>query len=204
MTLRLALSAFFAFTGCLGATQLTFPEHNFSIDVPKDWTDMVPLPPLALLAKQNSDQSRRTVIFARKFPSHERDTVAADTRAGVKEAFSAKGYSIDAEKAGVIGGLSFIAFAAHMPTGEVITTYSTAAGDCVYLVHTLRPAAESNDADLRAIAQSFRLLRPAAVPSLTTESKSSSYRFGQFVGYAFMATLVIWALLRLFSKSKAA
>src|SRR6187399_2524687 len=96
-----------------GATK-RFPEHNFSIEIPSNWTDIVPQPSGALIASQSPDHQRRFLVFAHKFSSKERNTSAADVRAGMKESMSKLGGRIEPEVEGTIGGQPSIVFKCHV------------------------------------------------------------------------------------------
>src|SRR4051812_18186325 len=74
-----------------------FPEHNFSIEIPKGWVNMSPRPPQALVASQNADNTQRLLVFAIKLPANERTTGASDMRAGAKKSISEQGARIDPE-----------------------------------------------------------------------------------------------------------
>jgi hypothetical protein len=194
----------------LRAEPIRFPEHNFSIDVPTGWTEITPRPPQALVALQNPDNSKRMMAFAVKLPPNERTTGATDLRAGAKKSMSDKGWRIDPEQQLTVSGQPFISFAAHVPSGETLTAYTTAAADEVYMLQIIQGTPLTDASDLQSIVQSFRLLSPAEIPPLNTPPKSAAFRAGEVVGRAlFFATIpcvivVIWFVIRARSKRRRA
>jgi hypothetical protein len=197
MNLLLPALALLVSTAFLRAEPIRFPEHNFSIDVPTGWNEITPRPPQALVALQNPDNSKRIMAFAVKLPPNERTTGATDLRAGAKKSMSEKGWRIDPEQQLTINGQPFISFAAHLPSGETGTAYTTAAGGEIYMLQIMQSAALQDASELSSIVQTFRLLSPAELPPLNTPPKSAAFRAGELVGRGLFFAIIL-APLQLF------
>ena len=206
MRIPLILAALLLGTSFLQAGTLQFPEHNFSIELPAGWTDIKPLPPQTLIASQSADNSRRILVSAVQLPDRERETGAADIRAGAKHSLGDMGWTFDPERPLSINGVPFVAFNSHAPAGKaggMMTSYTTAAGVEVYMLQTIGRAQTDTDPELQSIIQSFRLIKPAEIHQLDQRSNTSAaYRLGYLAGrFAFLlaipvAILVIWLVSR--------
>jgi len=196
-------------TSLLRAEPLRFPDHNFSIEVPTGWTEISPRTPQALVALQSLDNSKRILAFAVKLPPNERATGATDIRAGAKKSMSDQGWRIDPEQQLTISGQPFISFTAHIPSGETLTAYTTAAADEIYMLQAIHGAAVTDASELQSIIQSFRLLSPAETPLLNTPPKSAAFRAGYVVGRVLFfavipCAILVWLVIRAKSKRKGA
>jgi hypothetical protein len=193
-----------AILGCLSAfgAPTQFTQHNFSMELPAGWTEMRPRPPLAVVALQSPDNSQRLLAFTVKLPPNERASGATDVRAGAKKSMSDNGWRIDPEQQLTINGQPFISFAGHVPTGEAITAYTTAANDTVYMLQAVRSATAGSDSEIQSAVRSFRLLSPGAALPLNTPPKSGAFRAGYVVGRILFFTtipavlLAVWAIRR--------
>jgi hypothetical protein len=189
----------------LRAAPTRVPEHNFSVEIPDGWIDIRPLPPETVLAKKNAANTKGFMVAATKLSGSERDSGAADFRGGVKKGMTERGAKIDPEERLTIAGLPFVSFAAHVPTGQTFLEYSTAAGDLVYLLQIVAsPGIDvAHDSELQSIVQSFRLL--SAVPSapLDATPQSAAYKAGYLFGRFAAIGVVVWLIIRLFSRRKA-
>jgi len=193
MKLHCTVLALLVSTSLVRAEVISFPEHNFSIDVPAGWTQITPRPPQALAALQNPENTSRILAFATKLPSNERATGAADVRAGAKESLSGLGFKIGPEQQLTISGRPFISFTADHPGGQTLTAFTTAAGDEVYMLSIGGVGAD--DPEFQSIIQSFRLLSPVEPSPLNAPSKSAAYRAGEKFGRALIFGAIPCALL---------
>jgi predicted Zn-dependent protease len=176
-------SVFVLLSGIARAETLPFPEHNFAIDLPGDWrkTD-APAP--ALVAIKNADGQKVFVIVATRIPDNERDTGVASMSHGAKESTKAKGWTISGERKVSINGITFETFNSQVPNASAtITTWMTLAGNEAYALQAIHKSGNAeNDAELRSIMNSFRLLSPAEVNVPAYDKTSVAYRIGRLVG----------------------
>ena len=207
MRIRLILAALLFCTPLLRAGTLQYPEHNFSIALPAGWTDIKPPPPQMVIASQSADNSRRILVTAVKLPDRERETGAADIRAGARHSLGEMGWKFDPEHQVSINGVPFIAFNSHPPATSpvgMMTTYTTAAGAEVYMLQSIGRAQTDTDPELQSVIQSFRLINPAEVRSLNKRTDSAAYRVGYFIGRfaIFLVIPVIVLVLWLANRSR--
>jgi hypothetical protein len=211
MKSRLLLLAICAFALRLSGAPLSFPEQNFAIEVPADWTPIGPLPDTPgaklLVASQSADRNKKVLVFTTKYSKPDIAAYATGVRQGIKKPWTANGWTIDAERESTTGGLSFVSFAAHTSTGATITAHTTTAGDEVYILQLIsNSGATSTDPELQSILQSFRLLAPPKALPLATSSKSAAFeageKFGRVIGWVVGSALVAGGILWLISRMK--
>ncbi len=160
------------------AETLSFPDHNFAIDLPAGWTK-TDAPAPAVAAAKNGDGNKIFVIVAARLPDNERQTAIASMSHGAKEAAKTKGWKISSEEQTVINGITFESHAAEAPeNGGTIMTWITSAGNEGYALQGIhKTGLAKGDAELLSIVRSFRLLSPA-----TVNLPSTSYRLGYLLG----------------------
>jgi len=183
----------------------TFPEHNFSVELPAEWTDVTPGRPEAVLASHSPDSERAFVVIGVKLPK-ERGTAAADVRTGARDRMSHEGWVLDPDQSMTINGQPFISFVARNQSGATIATYNTAAGDEVYMLQAVERLGGGPDPELGSIVQSFRFLSPVKTQPLNIRSNSVGYLIGYHLGPYLFAILgvILWLVFRSKSKGKAA
>ena len=206
----LLLLAWLLLASTLDAALRRFPEHNFAIEVPAEWTEIAaPVPPV-VVAVQTPDQSRAVLVMAVEVPEKERHVFAADFRAGVTAGLKDKGCRVEPEQPLTIGDLPFITIPALRPDGMAFTSYIAGAGNRGYLVQVMaEPGLVNSDPELRGIVQSFRLLSPAKpLPTHAPPVRQPS-RFAFFIGRIWGITLiasvlglVIWFIYRTINKRR--
>ncbi len=212
MKSRLLFLAVCAFALRLSGAPLSFPEQNFSIEVPPDWASMGPLPDTPgaklLVASQSADKNKKVLLFTTDYAKPDIAAYATEVRRGIKRPWTAGGWTIDAERETTLGGLSAVTFAAHTPAGASITAYTTSAGDKVYILQLISNSdGAGTDPDLQSILQSFRLLAPPKALPLATSSKNSAAfeageKFGRVVGWVVGAALVAGGISWLIARRK--
>jgi predicted Zn-dependent protease len=174
---------FLALSGFVFSETLSFPEHNFSVELPEGWikTD-APAP--AISAAKSADGQKIFVIVAARTPDNERDTAVASISRAAKEASKAKGWKISDERQAVINGITFETYNAQLPGGAgTVASFMTSAGNEAYALQAIHKAGIANtDAELRSIVNSFRLLSPAAANMPSYDKTSFAYRLGRLMG----------------------
>src|SRR4051812_27759068 len=98
MRIHLVLLALFSSTVSLKAAPTSFPEHNFSMELPAGWTDISPRPEQTLIAAHSADNSERILVSALKLRGRDRESGASEMRAGVKKGFSEQGLRIEPDR----------------------------------------------------------------------------------------------------------
>src|SRR5437764_738942 len=90
---------------CVSAESLSFPDHNFAIEIPKGWIPISPRLPQMLVAVQYPDASKKLLITASRIPEREISTAPVNFRAGLKDSLVAQGWKFDADQPAESGGL---------------------------------------------------------------------------------------------------
>lgn len=185
MTARFVLLGCAILSGLVGAASaetLSFPEHNFALDIPEGWarTD-VPAP--AVAAAKSADGQKVFVIIAARVPENERDTAVQSMSSAAKKASKAKGWKIGAERRMVVKGTEFDTYTSEIPGGITSISWMTSAGSEAYAFQGLHKAGDaSSDAELKSIIESFRLLSPASANMSSYDTNSAAYRVGRLLG----------------------
>ncbi|MEY2519337.1 MAG: hypothetical protein QOF24_1096 [Verrucomicrobiota bacterium] len=168
--------------GSASAETLSFPEHNFSLQIPQGWT-RTEAPAPAIAAAKNADGQKIFVIIATPVPKNEQDTAVQSMSSAAKKASKAKGWKIGAERRLVVKGTEFDTYTAEIPGGITAMSWMTSAGSEAYAFQGLHKAGDaSGDAELQSIIESFRLLSPASVNMSSQDTNSVAYRIGRLVG----------------------
>ncbi|HET6409767.1 MAG TPA: hypothetical protein VFG14_17895 [Chthoniobacteraceae bacterium] len=205
---RLAVAAFLLIGGFgLRAETLTFADHNFSIEVPTHWSSGKPQPPM-IAAYQSADGTKGLMVTAAKLPENERARASGDTQTGMKKGLTDNGWTIESERDGMIGSLPSRVIKARRPSPDSsISVYLTIAGDELYaLSFTFGSGISVDDAEAKSIVQSFKLLKPAVVQPMTTETTeppSTAYRIGYTLGRIGIFLVVPVVLLSVWIVSRA-
>jgi hypothetical protein len=141
MRIPVLLSVLFCSTQAFAAP-LRFPDHNFSIEMPETWVPISPQPPEVLAAVQSPDAAKKLLVAAVKLSPLHRSSGADQFRRGMKKGMTSEGWQIDPDRPLTIGDLPFISFATHNQSGITGATYTTAAGDLVYVIQTFAQAGD--------------------------------------------------------------
>src|SRR5690242_16527741 len=91
----------------------SFPEHNFAIEIPDSWVAINPRPPIAVIAVQLPDASKKLVVTTNKIPDDEKANAGLNLRAGIKDTMTAQGWKFEAEQRLESGGLPFVRLSAR-------------------------------------------------------------------------------------------
>jgi len=168
--------------GSASAETLSFPDHNFALEIPAGWTRSdAPAP--ALAAARNADGQKVFVIIATQVPARERDSAVQSMSSAAKKASQAKGWKIAAEHRVVVKGIEFDTYTAEIPGGITAMSWMTSAGSVAYAFQGVHKAGDaSSDAEFKSIMESFRLLSPASVHMPSYDTNSVAYRVGRLVG----------------------
>lgn len=185
MTARFIFLSCAILSGLLGsasAETLSFPEHNFALEIPEGWirTD-APAP--AIAAAKNADGQKIFVIVAARVPANERDTAVQSMSSAAKKASKAKGWKIGAERRVVVKGIEFDTYTSEVPGGITVMSWMTSAGSEAYAFQGIHKAGDaSSDPEFKSIIESFRLLSPASVNMPSQDTNSAAYRIGRLLG----------------------
>ena len=139
---------------------MSFPEHNFAIEIPKDWIPVIPRPAQVLVAVQNPDASKKLLVTANRIPERETSTASMNFTAGVKDSLVAQGWKFDADRSVQSGGLSFVRLIAHRPSNKhSIVVYTVVVDNEAYaLMFLLDENQTTSDSEVRSILRTFHLL----------------------------------------------
>jgi predicted Zn-dependent protease len=185
MTARFILLSCAILSGLIGsasAETLSFPEHNFSLEIPDGWS-RTDAPSPAIAAAKNAEGQKIIVIVAAAVSKNERDTAVQSMASAAKKASKAKGWKIGAERRIVVKGIEFDTYTYDIPGGITGMSWMTSAGSEVYAFECIHKAGDaSSDAEFKSIIESYRLLSPASVNMSSDDTNSVAYRIGRLVG----------------------
>jgi hypothetical protein len=193
---RLAfLSAFLLLPVHAPAETIKFVEHNFSVETPAGWFASKPQLPEMLVFVQDMSGKRAFIVFAKTLkidPNSIREMVASAKAPLIKA-----GCKIGPDEYASFGGVPFVSFVAHPPSGATFTSYFAVAGDQAYTVQVISgrpdPAAE---AQVKTALQSFKLLVPAKTPSSDFSLLTQVvWRYAMFLLIALSVAMVLIAAL---------
>ena len=190
------LSAFLLLSACALAGAMNFVEHNFSVEMPPGWSSINPAPRDALLAVQSPSKTQKFLVFATKTQSLVHPDAGRDVRNDTRDKMTKAGYKIDPDQDTTLGGVPFVSFVAHLPSGGgTDTVYTAKAGDQVYMLQAISLANDAAaDAQLQAAVQSFKLLAAVDAPAGSSSSAGSS-GFTTFVRVVLAGMILIAAVM---------
>ncbi len=214
MNIRLATllaATLIAFRSAAGGELLSFPDKNYSIEMPAGWAQVkVSEPPPHCMIK-SSDGKRVAQVIVYDPPSGdtgERDqaTIVGELLNGVKKGARKYGHEVRTEGAVSANGLNFLTLEMGRDGAGSMAARLTATGKTVYLVQVLHSQGEvSQDAELRAVLESFRVLKivdpaPLSRPEVSARPSSplfrASYQIGYYSGYFILAAVGVALLVR--------
>jgi hypothetical protein len=180
------------------AGPMNFVSHNFSVEMPPGWSAINPAPPDSLLAVQSPGKTQKFLVFATKTQSLVHPDAGREVRNDTKDKMTKAGYKIDPDQDTTLGGVAFVSFVAHLPSGGTDTTYTANAGDQVYMLQAISGGSDATaEAQLQAALQSFKLLAPVDAPAASSGGNASG--FTTFVRVV-LAGMVIIAAVMLFRR----
>jgi hypothetical protein len=172
------------------AETLSFAEHNFSIELPANWSRSEVKAP-AVLGARNADGTKAVVVVAATIPANERSSAAAQMVAGAKGSMKEKGWTIFGERPVTSNGLVFDAFTARMPDAGTMTTWVVSVKDKAYaLTGVWKSGDASADPELQSVLGSFRSLSPVSQNTTSAQRSSGAYRIGYMLGPILLLALL--------------
>jgi hypothetical protein len=194
------LTAFLLLSVYALAGPMNFVEHNFSVEMPSGWSTISPAPRDALLAVQSPGKTQKFLVFASKTQSLVHPDAGREVRNDTKDKMTKIGYKMDPDQDITLGGVPFVSFVAHLPSGgSAITVYTAKAGDQVYMLQAISMGSDAaGEAQLQAAVQSFKLLHPVDAPAAPSPLAHASGTM-TFVR-VFLGGMVIIAAVMLFRR----
>ena len=193
--LLILLSTCLLFALRAAAETVRFPDVNFSIDTPRGWAPVDPLPDKATLAVESPDGAKRLLLLVAKAPHAQLATFARDFDANAKKSMEGRGWKIIAEQQATVDNVMFADFTARNPDGAKMIEYTGVAGENLYVIETIQMNGDApDDPELLAAVHSFRLLAPAVSHFAPSEHSSTAYRIGNI----FVVVLIIALLTAAF------
>lgn len=188
------------------AETLSFPEHNFAVDLPEGWGETnAPAPAPAVMTVKNADGQKTFIVVAAKVPDKERATAVRDMAGGAKAASKEKGWKITSERQVTVKGLTFDTFNAQIPDGPTVVNWMTSAGSEAYSLQGIHRSGDAaSDPELQSILASFRLLTPAPANTPRYDTNSVAYQAGRVFGciliplglLAAVVLVIVWLVRR--------
>ena len=114
MSLKISLLLLAVCALHLRAEPREFPKHNFAIEHPKGWTEILPLPPVAVFAWTNSDQSSTIVGVATKLNPKDLLDGPKDFIAGARDGMTDKGAKLSPNQKVTLANRPFVLFTGKM------------------------------------------------------------------------------------------
>lgn len=203
MRKNLLFTTFLLLSLTASAAPLSFPDHNFSIEVPTTWTPINPMPPQVLAAFRSADNSKKLLVFATKIQNKERSIAASDFRDGVKKGMTDQGWQVDPEQQLTIRGMPFVSVTGHLPSGVTMTAYLAAAGDELYMVQAiLRAGNAATDPEVQSVIQNFSFLSPVQPLPDSTQPQSAAFRAGQVIGKLLIFFLIAACIVHFIKRAR--
>jgi hypothetical protein len=181
-----------------GAKTVAIAGENLSIDLPDAWTQS-DKPDLLLFA---SDAGGASAIAIRKFPNETDESIGSGFIRDMKQGMVEQGRSIgtnvaiEAESPLTLGGAPAYLIQSRMipPNSKSIAvrTYVVDANDSFYIL-SLQSTEPALDAQLQAMAQSFRFTVPPRLP--TDGADALGYQVGRVIGVV-LVLAVAWVLIK--------
>ncbi len=165
------------------AETLSFPEHNFSIELPANWSRADANAPAVMGAKNADGTKVVVVVVAAPIPEGERSDAAAQMVAGAKGSMKEKGWAIFGERPVTSSGLVFDTFTARMSDAGTMTIWVISVDDKAYsLTGIWKSGDASADPELQSVLRSFRFLSSVSQNTSSADRSSVAYRIGYMLG----------------------
>lgn len=182
----------------------SFPEHNFSMEVPDGWKATNPSPANTVAFFKTADETKGLVLMATIFPADKLATASLEMIDGAKKAAVDKGIQIEGERDMSIDGVLFHTFTSRMPGSLSISFYMGTAGEMSYSLQAFSKTSDaSSDADLSAAINSFKLLsQPKPQSGNVAPPDTAAERFGRMTGTVLGAVFLGGCVIILIGKAR--
>lgn len=197
-----SLTAAMAAVSPSDAEPLSFAEHNFSIELPANWSRSEIKAP-AVLATRNADGSKAVVVAAVTIPENERSQAAAQMVAGAKGSMKEKGWALFGERQVTSNGLVFDTFTARMSDAGTMTSWVISVNDKAYSLTGVWKAGDASaDPELQSVLKSFRSLSSVSQNTTSSERSSGAYRIGRLLGPFLLLAVLAGGVIMLVRRSR--
>ena len=184
------------------AETLSFSEHNFSIELPANWSRSEVNAP-AVLGARNADGTKAVVVVAATIPENERSSAAAQVVAGAKGSMKEKGWALFGDREITSNGLVFDAFTARMSDAGTMTTRVISVNDKAYsLTGVWKSGDASADPELQSVLGSFRFLSSVSQNTSSADRSSVAYRIGYVLGPFLLLAVLAGGVILLVRRSR--
>lgn len=197
-----SLTAAMAAVSPSDAETLSFSEHNFSIDLPANWSRADAKAP-AVVGERNADGTKAVVVIVATIPERERSTAAAQMVAGAQGSMKEKGWAIFGEHEITRNGLVFDAFTARMSDGGTMTTWVISVNDKAYsLAGVWKSGDASADPEMQSVLGSFRFLSSVSQNTTSAQRNSVAFRIGYGLGPILLLAVLAGGVIMLVRRSR--
>ena len=197
-----SLTAAMASVSPSDAETLSFSEHNFSIELPANWSRSEVNAP-AVLGARNADGTKAVVVVAATIPESERSSAAAQVVAGAKGSMKEKGWALFGDREITSNGLVFDAFTARMSDAGTMTTRVISVNDKAYsLTGVWKSGDASADPELQSVLGSFRFLSSVSQNTTSAQRNSVAYRMGYMLAPFLLLAVLAGGVIMLVRRSR--
>lgn len=198
-----SLTAAMAAVSPSDAETLSFSEHNFSIELPANWSRSDAKAP-AVLGEKNADGTKAVVVIvAAAIPEGERLRAAAQMVAGAKASMKEKGWAIIGERPTTSNGLVFDTFTARMLDAGTMTTWVISVGDKAYSLGGVWKSGDASaDPEIQSVLGSFRFLSSVSQNTTSAQWSSVAYRIGYRLGPVLLLSVLAGGVIIIVRRSR--
>jgi predicted Zn-dependent protease len=198
-----SLTAAMAAVSPSDAETLSFSEHNFSIELPANWSRSDVKAP-AVVGARNADGTKAIVVLvAAPIPERDRSRAAAQMVAGAKDSMKEKGWAIFGERQVTNNGLVFDAFTARMSDAGTMTTWVISVNDKAYSLSGVWKSGDASaDPELQSVLGSFRFLSSVSQNTTSAQRSSVAYRIGYLLGPFLLLAVLAGGVIVLVRRSR--
>lgn len=193
MKKTLFLATLMMLSVAVSAAPVSFPEHNFFIEMPAGWTAMDSMPPPVVADYHNIEGSKHLMVMVMSAPSVQRTFRTHRFLQDIKRALAKRGMTTDPDQWGMFQGLPSVVVVGHLPNGGTLTSLMVGAGDQLYGIQTaLAPGyIFATDPEIQAALQSFKFLTPfPALPDDISLNSIGSHAFTFIVMLTLLAIAI--------------
>ncbi len=197
-----SLTATMAAVSPSDAKTLSFSEHNFSIELPANWSRADAKAP-AVVGERNADGTKAVVVIAATIPESERSGTAAQMVAGAKGSMKEKGWAIFGERQVTSNGFVFDTFTARMSDAGTMTTWMISVDDKAYSLSGIWKSGDASaDPELQSVLGSFRFLSSVSQNTSSADRSSVAYRIGYLLGPFLLLAVLAGGVIMLVRRSR--
>ena len=202
LVIGVSLTAAMAAVSPSDAETLSFSEHNFSIELPANWSRSNVNAP-AVVGARSSDGTKAVLVVVGTIPEGERSRAAAEMVAGAKSTMKEKGWALFGERQLTSHGLVFDAFTARMSDAGTMTTWVISVDDKAYsLTGVWKNGDASADPELQSALGSFRFLSSVSQNTTSAQRNSVAYRTGYLLGPFLLLALLAGGVIMFVRRSR--